>query len=71
MTELEESLTFSTIESMGLYKILELLEIKIITTALEHTPSVTQAAATLKIPRTTLFMKMKKLGLAKEANAGS
>jgi transcriptional regulator with PAS, ATPase and Fis domain len=71
MSELENSLTFSTIEAMGLYKILELLEVKIISIALENAPSVTQAAAILKIPRTTLFMKMKKLGIAKEANAGN
>jgi len=56
-------LNFLIVSTKGIYNILEMVEREIILIALGNSKSITAASRALKIPRTTLFMKMKKLGI--------
>jgi len=51
------------VRMMGLNAILGTLEREMIEMAVSNSPTFAAAARSLKIPRSTLFMKMRKLGI--------
>lgn len=61
--EIEITYPLATVKEFGINNIVSGLEAGLIKLALRETQTITAAAKILKISRTTLFMKMKKLGI--------